>query len=225
MTVLIMGGGTFSDVAPHLSLCTKAFGTTAKRFKEQLDLLGIDNTLVLTKMADSESDLVTSSDVIHYLYKELLNPDIKAIIFNVAMCDFYGSVDGQSQDMRLSSDQWYDMSLFPVKEKAITLIKRRRPDIFLVGFKTTAYDTESQQINKAIKQINVSKTDLVFANDIGTRKNFLVTNTRCLTGDRQILIDSTILQVIKACYPSQLLIDTHLKDSLEQYENMIYTPE
>ena len=85
MSIVILGGGTFSDVAPHLSLCARAFGSTAIELYEMVRLHRRDVELKLTKMADSRSSLVTNADVSIYVDQLLIDPKVKAIIFSVAM--------------------------------------------------------------------------------------------------------------------------------------------
>jgi hypothetical protein len=224
MTVLVMGGGTFSDVTPHLSLCTRAFGTTAKQLYLKLHDEGIISTgLMLTKMANHSSSLVSNKDVDEFIQKTLKNPALKAIIFNVAMCDFKGNVHGYPNTYRLSSNGSYAMRLMPDTTKVISKIKQQRPDIFLVGFKTTAGDNEAIQIRKAQDQIAISGCDLVLANDITTRNNILVTPNSILTGSRDDLLNTIVSETIKACYPLKQLLRTPPLDFLEPEENTIPT--
>jgi hypothetical protein len=225
MKILIMGGGTFSDVTPHLSLCTRAFGTTAKQFKSKFHELNIDSDLMLTKMADVTTDLVTNKDVEKYIDHVLTLPELKAIIFNVAMCDFTGTVQGYPHTYRLSSNGSYGMRLAPDINKVITKIKQQRPDIFLVGFKTTAGDNEAIQIRKAERLISVAGCDLVLANDITTRNNLLVQPSFVLSGSRDVLLNTIVSEVIKTCYPSKPFNLTHPKDYLQQIANLTSTQD
>ena len=71
----IYGGGTFSYVRTHLALAMPAFGETAKKLeilcKERFH--NMDVNLHLTKMANSDSKLVTNEDVeAHVLALRLL---------------------------------------------------------------------------------------------------------------------------------------------------------
>lgn len=219
MKILIMGGGTFSDVQPHLSLCTRAFGTTARQLKAKFNELSIDSSLVLTKMADTTTDLVTNKDVEKYIDHVLTLPELKAIIFNVAMCDFTGRTHGYPHSYRLSSNGSYDMRLTPDTNKVITKIKQQRPDIFLVGFKTTAGENYHTQIQRAKEQIITSGCDIVLANDITTRSNILVQPNFSLTDSRDALLNTIVSETIKACYPSKPFNLTHPKDYLQQIAN------
>jgi phosphopantothenoylcysteine synthetase/decarboxylase len=174
-----MGGGTFNDVRAHLSLCTRAFGGTARYMYDYMSYFRehCNPELVLTKMADHHSGLITNLDVEIYVNTLLTDPGVSALIFNVALCDFTGEIDevpsGKTAPRLQSRDGPHTMVLTPSK-KIISNIKLRRPDIFVIGFKTTSNDDATTQIAKARRQISESGADIVVANDIGTRQNILV---------------------------------------------------
>lgn len=196
MSIVILGGGTFSDVAPHLSLCARAFGSTAIEIYSTLIKYRRDVNLVLTKMADVRSKLVSNADVSEYVDTVLADPNVKVIIFSAAMCDFSGYIDGVSKDIRLSSKEHYDLTLVPDTFKVLSKIKKARPDIFLVGFKTTSYETEEVQIEKSRKQIAESGCNVVFANDIGNRNNILVYPHAVVANSRKFLLQTVAAEVI-----------------------------
>lgn len=56
--IIILGGGTIQPIANHLSLAATAYGTIAKN----LHVLLSDSELILTKMADPTSNIVTNKD-------------------------------------------------------------------------------------------------------------------------------------------------------------------
>lgn len=188
MSIVILGGGTFSDVAPHLSLCARAFGTTAFNIYRELIKFRRDVKLVLTKMAGGDTDLVSNNDVSNYVDIVLADPSVKVIIFSAAMCDFSGYIDGHTSTDRLSSANTYALHLVPDTFKVLSKIKKVRPDIFLVGFKTTSNESETAQIEKSRLQINNSGCDVVFANDLTTRNNLLVFPDSVTKDSRDILL-------------------------------------
>ncbi len=49
----------------------------------------------LTKMADSNSDIVTNDDVATWVGEVVADPQTQIIVFNFAMCDFDGSINGE----------------------------------------------------------------------------------------------------------------------------------
>lgn len=179
--VHIFGGGTFSHVRTHLSLCAPAFGDTAEQiygyFNSPLLPYGSDTApiLHLTKMADRRSEMITNDDVnerIRYIF-EYQNP--KAIIFNVAMCDY----DGQIGDVpsgrlaqRLSSREESPIIQLTPADKVLSKIKEHGP-VLLVGFKTTAGSIIQEQVNMSVRQIVETGADIVIANDVVTRENIL----------------------------------------------------
>ncbi|KVP40063.1 hypothetical protein WJ87_07730 [Burkholderia ubonensis] len=180
MTIHIFGGGTVQHVRNHLALCAPAYGTTARKLAAELENLRPDNTvkLHLTKMANPDSSMETNQDVSRVLNGLLSNPDTRAIIFNVAMCDFSGQIDGiesgkYAERLKTRDASYVHMELAPTP-KVLASIKIARPDVFVVGFKTTAGATEIGQLSAADRQIRETGVNLVFANDTVTRNNMLV---------------------------------------------------
>lgn len=171
--LVIYGGGTFNKAKCHLALATPAFGTTAKQLSVIFKDRGYEIDLRLTKMADTSSSLVTNMDLFYDLVELLKDRSVKVIIFNAAVCDFY--LDGLPEEERLSSKEVYTGAvLTPEGCKFIKLIKDTRPDIFVVGFKTTSNQTITTQEMLSHKQIQESGVDIVFANDVSTRTNLIV---------------------------------------------------
>ena len=79
---IILGGGTFQPIRNHLSLSAPAFGTTAKI----LQTLIPDSELVLTKMADNNSKLLSNEDVSAYIDDIINDEPVGTLILNVAFC-------------------------------------------------------------------------------------------------------------------------------------------
>lgn len=174
--IVILGGGTFSKVACHLALATPAFGTTARQLSA---MYGVANNnfkveMKLTKMADHTSDLIYTEDVQHYVQQVIEDSKVKVVIFNVAICDF--EMSNPTSDSRLSSQEDYDVQLKGVGYKLIRHLREQRPDIFIVGFKTTSYDTNTSQTAKGRKLLESNGLNLVLANDVGTRTNVLISS-------------------------------------------------
>ena len=207
---LIIGGGTFSKVACHLSLATPAFGATAKFLYSEWLRFSVQSyspepELILTKMADQSSSLIYNDDVSAFIDKALNDSEVKVIIMNVALCDFY--MKNPSEEERLSSKEDYLCELLGVKDKILSRIKKCRPDILLVGFKTTSGDTVNQQIIKSFQMIEDSDVDFVFANDLNTRSNLLISAEKyeTLVGGRELLLQTLVAKLNKkfqevACY-------------------------
>lgn len=171
---IIIGGGTFNHIRSHLSLATPAFGTTAKKIHELMPYAD----LILTKMAEPSSKIITNRDLDAYTNNILEDKNVGTIIFNAAVCDFdgqIGDVAGDKYAERLrTSDGDVVMNLTPAT-KIISKIRRKRPDIFLVAFKTTAGMNFSDQCFTALKMMKKSKCNLVLANDVITRNNSIIT--------------------------------------------------
>lgn len=178
--IIVMGGGTVHHMRSHLALCAPAYGTTAKKIAELSEkrFPNMDVELVLTKMADSSSSLETNEDVEKYIDEMITDNTVKILFFNVALCDFEGEVahkyPGKYQDrMDTSAGPTY-AKLTPAK-KIIAKIRENRKDIFLVGFKTTCNEDVMDMYRKGMGLLKQSSCNLVMANDVGTRINFICT--------------------------------------------------
>ena len=173
--VVILGGGTFEPVRNHFSLSAPAFGTTAIKLNKLIE----GSELVLTKMADRNSKLVTNKDVEDYIDTLLEDVNVGTIILNVAFCDFKSKpIDGVEcglhSDRLKTADGDFTLSLEPTN-KVISKIRVRRPDIFLIGFKTTTNKNSDEQFLIALKMMKSTKCNLVLANDTITRNNMVIT--------------------------------------------------
>jgi len=194
----IIGGGTFSYVRAHLALCTPAFGTTAIRladiFNSNLkseDAGEMEVILTLTKMADSSSSIVTNKDVSEFVDSIVEDFDTQIVIFNVALCDFYGQIgdiESGKHATRLKSREANGSIELTPTDKLIKRIRAERKDIFLVGFKTTCNATEQEQYLAGLNLLKNNSCNLVLSNDIGTRTNMIITPEEaryCVTSDRE----------------------------------------
>lgn len=186
----ILGGGTYYDVRPHLSLAARARGTTAKTIKHLIDYWhsplfsakDLSPWLTLTSMGDPNSRLVTNADVAEYIDTLVKDSSTKVIFMNVAMCDFEGHVldecseptlSGKDQP-RLSSAEDHELRLFSA-EKVLKRIRKERKDIFLVAFKTTAGASPQEQFDAGLRLLKQNSCNLVLANDYHTKLNMVVT--------------------------------------------------
>jgi hypothetical protein len=200
--IYIFGGGCYSAVRNHLALAAPAFGTTARRIKQHL----LQAELILTRMASESSSLVYNGDVKAKLQECLDDKNTSVIVMNCALCDFEGQVGdvvSGSHATRLESrDAPFNMTL-TVADKIISMIKEQRPDIMVVGFKTTT-DADFDTMVKKSLRMNV---DVVLANDTVTRKNILVcvdANRHCYTvsDEREVLLK----EIATMCEEKQGLI-------------------
>lgn len=195
--VVVFGGGTFNHVACHLALAVPAFGETAKRLHQMFQRNGtLESSLVLTKMADPVgSDLITNDDIAEYVAEVLENKDVKAIVMNAAICDF--EMDNPSDQTRLSSSQDYQVTLKGIQGKILSMIKQRRPDIIVAGFKTTHGATRVEQVAKAFTSMHNSGLDMVLANDLDSRINILCHKDLTIQqGSREFLLEQLVNHTI-----------------------------
>lgn len=183
--IYILGGGTFNHVRNHLALAAPAFGETARKlktiFNKELKLNNLYNEyqveLVLTKMADHKSKIITNSDLDSFVTKIIEDKDTRAIIFNVALADFEGQIGEEESGKyaeKLKTNQGNIVMELTPSDKIIGKIRKERKDIFVVGFKTTTNNTESEQYIKSLELLKKNSINLVLANDTVNRRNVIV---------------------------------------------------
>lgn len=178
--VVIMGGGTISHVRAHMALAAPAYGKTAKTLyamaKDKFPNMDVE--LVLTKMADSSSNLETNQHVSDYVDSLVNDNTTKIVFFNCAMCDYdgqIGDVESGKYSKRLSTKEGNTTINLTPADKVISKIRKHRKDIFLVGFKTTCDATRDQMFAKGLDLLKRASCNLVVINDIHTRTTFIVT--------------------------------------------------
>lgn len=200
----ILGGGTFSHIRNHLSLATPSFGSTAKKlstlFTEKVIEDNLDYSVYthLTKMADSNSKLVTNDDVEKLVDSLLENPDTKIIVFNVALTDFtgqIGDIPSGKYAPRLESRLGEQVINIKMANKLVGKIRQKRKDIFLVAFKTTAGADEDTQYLKALNLLKSNSVNIVLANDTVNRRNMIVVPEEArydITTDRDFILSQLV---------------------------------
>lgn len=177
----VIGGGTMSYVRAHLALCAPAFGNTATQLfhmlQEELNPSDWKVQLVLTKMADQSSKIITTSDLEHFVDTIISDPHTRIVVMNAAVADFDGTIgdvpSGRYAERMQSSVGEATMQL-TAANKILSRIRKERKDIFLVGFKTTAGASKEEQYASAILRLKQSSANLFFANDIVNRTNMIV---------------------------------------------------
>lgn len=182
--IYILGGGTFNYVRAHMALAAPAFGQTAR---DIFDFLisqppepGIDRAcqLLLTKMADPASTVVTNEDVSDLIDKLIADPATKMIIMNVALCDYEGQIgdieSGKYAERLKTKEGDQTMRLTP-SDKLLGRIRKERKDIFVVAFKTTSGATSAEQYSAGLHLLKANSVNLVLANDLVTRNNMVIT--------------------------------------------------
>lgn len=132
-------------------------------------------------------NLVTNDDVEQLIDKLLQDKSVGTIIMNVALCDYEaipinGIDNGWHADRLKTSEGNVTIELTPT-DKIIGKIRRKRPDIFLVGFKTTTNETSENQFLIALKMMKKTKCNLVLANDTVTRNNMIITPEETIYGE------------------------------------------
>ena len=204
--IAVIGGGTFQPIRNHLALAAPAFGTTATKISDYLEFKTNRSRLYLTKMAYPQSKLITNEDVEALIDDLLLDDRLGTIILNVAFCDYKAKpIDGIENDWHGERLQTADgdltIELTPT-EKIIKKIRIKRPDIFLVGFKTTTNKTPAQQFLLGLKMMKSVKCNLVLANDTVTRNNMILTAEETIYGettDRDAVLKELVEMTLMRC--------------------------
>lgn len=196
--VIVIGGGTFNHVRCHLALAAPAFGETAKTLWhlccEKFTDMDID--IALTKMADSNSNIVTNDDLDKYVDELIASNLTKVVFFNAAVADFTGTIGDTPSGKyatRLSSSKPETMELEPYENKIVKKLRATRKDIFVVAFKTTCGATQAEQYRQALGMLKKNSVNLVLANDTETHSNFIVTPEEgVIHGERQELLEKLV---------------------------------
>lgn len=176
---IIIGGGTINPIRNHLSLCAPAFGNTARKIHEMVE----GSELVLTQMADSNNEWLRSNkDLESYIDRLLEDDEVKAIFMTSAVCDFEVEGGDFYGERLKTSEGGMALELKP-SDKIISKIRVKRPDIFLVGFKTTTGKSVEDQFLIGLEMMKRTKCNLVLANDTITRKNLILTPEETMYGD------------------------------------------
>jgi len=191
----IIGGGTFFHVRPHLALAAPAFGATAEKLIKLCEDRFQEKMLVYchrTKMADYGSDIETNEDVSKLLDELIEDLNVRVIFLSAALCDYEGTIldkstphwvqpmdqvrtpSGKQAERLRTQDGEQTMLLTPAR-KIISKIRKKRKDIFLIGFKTTAGASIEEQFARGLNLLKSSSCNLVLANDIHTRMNMIIT--------------------------------------------------
>ena len=192
--VVIYGGGTINHLRNHLGLCAFSRGTTARKLKQHLPYADMR----LTFMGSETSNIVTNDDLEADLRTQLADPYVKYIIMSSAICDFVGSIGGVesgSHARRLETSKGSTTIEIEPACKLIGLIKSLRPDIYVVGFKTTTGEPWSRREAKAVQMVN-SGVDIVLVNDTVTRNNMLVDEYGCEAAGRDNILESIANTII-----------------------------
>jgi hypothetical protein len=203
--VYILGGGTISPVRNHLALCAPAFGSTAKNlgslFRQRLGEQNVghmDVEVVLTKMADSSSNIVTNEDVGNFVDEIIKDSQTQIVVMSAALCDYegkVGSIESGSHSQRLKTSEGECIMQLSPADKIIKRIRKERKDILLVGFKTTTGATEDEQFIAGLNLLKANSCNLVLANDTVTRKNMIITPEEAryhVTKDRQEVLENLV---------------------------------
>jgi len=185
--VVIFGGGTIEHITSHFAFAAPAYGETAKYLASVCPkyLPNMEVDLRLTKMAGGPR-METTEDLKNEVLAVVDDPTTKVIIMTGAVIDFrpehlnFSSINLSRNDfskkIRLHSRESTSGNVqFSINDKIIPLIRKKRKDIFLVGFKTTTDKSPTEQYIEAMGLCKRASCNLVYSNDTVRRHNMIVT--------------------------------------------------
>jgi hypothetical protein len=223
--IAVFSGGTVIHVRPHFSLCAPAYGNIGTLLEDKLRaadrLINLlpprDNIFFVdsyrTKMAGG-LQIETNEDLANAVNTVLDDKDVSVIVMAAAICDFEpayiasnSSFSGCSSrfgkdQQRLSSDRGMYLHIRPA-QKIIDQIKKKRPDVLLVTFKTTSDQDQDILIRRSKSNMIKSQSDIVLGNDIKNHFNVLVSRKETkVFEDRVECVEQLALDIITHPYKS-----------------------
>jgi len=201
---VVLGGGTFYHVRPHLALSAPAFGGTARCLGRLFQHYGWESVEVaLTRMAGGKRNLVTNDDIALFLDDTVKDPEVKLVVMSAALCDFEGHIFDYGEEIAPVSESGKDQPRLKTSEgdqymrltpaaKILGRVRKERKDIFLVGFKTTAGASQEEMFKLGLNLLKTSSCNLVLVNDLHTKRNMILTPEQAVyasTTDREMVLD------------------------------------
>jgi phosphopantothenoylcysteine decarboxylase/phosphopantothenate--cysteine ligase len=165
LNVLVSMGATYEEIDPVRGITNRSSGKMGLAIAKEAFIRGANVTLLAGKMEVNVPHVFnvfraeSTSSMKNNLEKLLPEQDI--FISAAAVSDF----SPQSSALKISSDVDIELSL-KRNPKLINMVKQLNPDIFLVGFKAAYGLEEEELVNKARITLEVSKADLMVANDM-----------------------------------------------------------
>ncbi len=224
--IQILGGGTVSYVRPHLALTAPAYGETARNLEALCNRhSGHSSEVVLhlTKMACGGASKLETNDDVEKLFDELVQDPATAMIFmNVAMVDYDGVIadggEGGKYGSRLKTREQPNPAVQLAKvRKFLSEVREKRPDIFLVAFKTTCNTTVDDMQKRGLYLLQGANCNLVLVNDTGTRLNIIVGpegTSLMQSTDRKAAVKALVDMAIKRRFPGELTLIRRLLNLL-----------
>lgn len=150
---------------------------------------------------DNDGLLRSSSDVLSLInelasLRQSTEVDVNRLRFLLDEIEFarQSTPSGKNQPRLATADGKRKLGLVPA-EKVIKNVRRKRKDIYLVGFKQTSGFTADQQYIAALNLCKASSCNLVLANDDVTRLNMVVTPEEAryhVTNDRHEALNGLV---------------------------------
>lgn len=175
--VLVTAGATREPIDDVRFITNKASGKMGAALADAAFLFGAHVTLlrainaVGSRLHIEEEIFETSDDLAKLLQKHVPNNDI--VFHNAAVGDF---TIAKKNKGKLSSTRSYNLQLAP-KAKIINMIKKRNPNVFLVGFKAVWGGDQQELARVGKEKLKESNADAIVVNDISRKDTGFAADT------------------------------------------------
>ena len=169
--ILMTAGPTIEYVDPIRVITNQSTGKTGILLAEQLISAGAAVTLVYgpgSEDAPKGAKIIrvkTVNEMFDAVKKEMKRRKFDVVILSAAAADY----TTQKTKSKIKSTKESLIIRLQKAPKIIDHIKKIQPDVFLVGFKAETNIPKKSLINSAKKKLKESDSDLIIANDVGSR--------------------------------------------------------
>lgn len=186
--ILMTAGPTVEFVDPVRVLTNQSTGRTGVLLARQMLSAGAKVTMVYGPGREEPPKGVryipvkTSKEMKDAVQKEL-KKKFDIVIMAAAVSDY----TVKTQRSKIKSDKDSIMLRLTKAPKIINMVKQIQKDVFLVGFKAETNLTETALENSAVKKMRESGSDMIVANDVGTKYAKNPANNRvCIVSSRRV---------------------------------------
>ena len=170
--ILITAGPTIEQIDPIRAITNQSSGKTGVSLAKELVSSGAKVTFVYGPGNEKPPkgakiiNVVTSKEMHTAVKKELKNK-FDIVIMAAAISDYIPTNPSKKKIKSSKSSITINLKKSP---KIIDEVKKLQKDVILIGFKAETNVTNAQLIKSAKRKLKESSSDLIIANDIGTKR-------------------------------------------------------
>ena len=170
---LIVAGPTVEDIDPVRTISSKSTGKTGTLIASELIKRGANVKMIYgpgCTQPPAEAHIINTynaADMKRALEKEL-KTKIDIIVMVAAVSDY---VPIRYMNTKIKSNKKFLVIKLKPASKIINIIKKQKPDTFLVGFKAESGISQKKLIVSTRKKMTECNADLMIANDVNLRKS------------------------------------------------------